>query len=197
MDQGELLSLLKRVERGEERAEDAYRALRLCPFEDLGYAKVDHHRALRQGAGEVIYGAGKTQEQILGIAKALLEKDARDILITRLDPEKAAFLEGKLPFIYYPLPRIGGGGSPGKPAGAGLRGGGHRRHQRYAGGGGGSRTAQVLGSPGDPPIRRGGGRPAPAAGPGGYPAEGPGGGGGGRHGRGFGQRHRRGWWIAR
>lgn len=52
-------------------------------------------------------GRGKTQEQILGIAKALLEKDARDILITRLDPEKAAFLEGKLPFIYYPLPRIG------------------------------------------------------------------------------------------
>ena len=107
MEQRELLALLKRVERGEERAEDAYRALRLCPFEDLGYAKVDHHRALRQGAGEVIYGAGKTQEQILGIAKALLEKDARDILITRLDPEKAAFLEGKLPFIYYPLPRIG------------------------------------------------------------------------------------------
>ena len=63
MEQRELLALLKRVERGEERAEDAYRALRLCPFEDLGYAKVDHHRALRQGAGEVIYGAGKTQEQ--------------------------------------------------------------------------------------------------------------------------------------
>ena len=54
MEQRELLALLKRVERGEERAEDAYRALRLCPFEDLGYAKVDHHRDLRHGAGEVI-----------------------------------------------------------------------------------------------------------------------------------------------
>jgi NCAIR mutase (PurE)-related protein len=58
--------------------------LRHLPFEDLGYARVDHHRALRQGFPEVIFGSGKTPEQIAGIAARLLERSA-NLLITRSD----------------------------------------------------------------------------------------------------------------
>lgn len=60
------------------------------PFEDIGYAKVDLHRKYRQGAAEVIYGAGKTAEQIIGIVDSMLAHGQKSILITRLGKEKAA-----------------------------------------------------------------------------------------------------------
>ena len=107
MEQSALMELLLRLERGEIRAQEAMEALRLQPFEDLGYAKVDHHRAIRQGAGEVIYGEGKTPAQIQGIAAALYRAGARDILITRLDEEKAAALQEALPLDYDPVSRTG------------------------------------------------------------------------------------------
>ena len=68
------------------------KALKMAPFEDLGYAKIDHHRAIRQGAAEVIYGAGKTPEQIVGIARVMRERGQRRILITRMSTEAAAVL---------------------------------------------------------------------------------------------------------
>ena len=68
MDQERTLELLRGVRDGSVSMEEALFQLRQEPFEDLGYAKVDHHRGLRQGAGEVIYGAGKTVEQIVGIS---------------------------------------------------------------------------------------------------------------------------------
>ena len=67
----DILSLLRQVAGGETTPEDALLALKQAPFEDLGYAKVDFHRSVRQGAAEVIYGAGKTPEQIAGIAAAM------------------------------------------------------------------------------------------------------------------------------
>ena len=72
MEREKLLALLGQVQNGEVSPEEALSRLRLAPFEDSGYAKVDHHRALRQGAAEVIYGRSKTPEQILGIAKSMI-----------------------------------------------------------------------------------------------------------------------------
>ena len=68
---------------GTTAPEDALLELKEAPFEDLGYAKVDFHRSVRQGAAEVIYGAGKTPEQIAGIVSAMGERGCRNILITR------------------------------------------------------------------------------------------------------------------
>ena len=62
MEQKETLELLRRVQAGELTPEQALHALKTQPFTDIGYAKVDHHRALRKGAAEVIYGEGKTAE---------------------------------------------------------------------------------------------------------------------------------------
>lgn len=83
------LHLLELVKQGELSPEEALKRLKLQPIEDLGYAKIDHHRAIRQGAGEVIFGQGKTAEQIIGIAQRLMAAGAENILITRLSQEKA------------------------------------------------------------------------------------------------------------
>ena len=79
--------ILSRVKDGELSIEDAVIEMRLEPFEDLGYARVDHHRALRQGVAEVIYCAGKTPEQTRGITQAMLRRGAENILLTRVRPE--------------------------------------------------------------------------------------------------------------
>ena len=72
--QQETLQLLQQVQSGQLRPEEALLQLKLAPFEDLGYAKIDSHRPIRQGAAEVIYGAGKTPEQIAGIAARMAER---------------------------------------------------------------------------------------------------------------------------
>ena len=72
MEQKELRELLEQVSNGSMSVEQAMLQIKLAPFADLGYAKLDLHRAVRQGAAEVIYGAGKTPEQIRDIAAALL-----------------------------------------------------------------------------------------------------------------------------
>lgn len=84
--------MLEGVRKGDVDVEEAVKALKMAPFEDLGYAKIDHHRAIRQGAAEVIYGAGKTPEQIAGIARAMRERGQKRILITRMSTEAAAVL---------------------------------------------------------------------------------------------------------
>ena len=71
MEQKEVRALLEQVSSGELDIDEAMLKLKEAPFEDLGFAKPDYHRALRQGIGEVIYGAGKTPEQIARIAAAL------------------------------------------------------------------------------------------------------------------------------
>lgn len=103
----ELKSILEQVRQGDLSVEDACHALKKSPFEDLGYARVDHHRQLRQGYQEVIYGAGKTTEQIYGISSAMLEKGGQNILITRLGTESADILSSRLPLDYDPMSRTG------------------------------------------------------------------------------------------
>ena len=106
MEKKEMLELLRSVAEGKTPPEEALHSLQQQPFEELGYAKVDHHRGIRQGVGEVIYGAGKSPEQIEGITRALLHKGAKNILITRLDGEKAAYLAPLFPMEYHETPRL-------------------------------------------------------------------------------------------
>ena len=102
-----LLKTLQGVKDGTLSVEEAALALKREPFEDIGYAKIDHHRALRQGAGEVIYGAGKTPEQIVGIAAAMRERGQKTILITRIDEASAAAIAQVHPLEYNALGRLG------------------------------------------------------------------------------------------
>ena len=86
------------------------------PFEDLGFAKPDYHRGVRQGIAEVIYGEGKTPEQILLIARKLMEHGQKTILVTRLAPESAALLQENLThFTYDRISRIGLSGTIPEP----------------------------------------------------------------------------------
>ena len=100
MDQTLFRSLLEQVRSGEVDVEQALERMRHLPFEDLGFAKVDHHRALRHGMPEVILAKGKTPEQVVAIARALLE-NASNVLITRADSACAAAVCGALPEADY------------------------------------------------------------------------------------------------
>ena len=102
----DILQLLRQVAEGAVPPEEALSQLKRQPFEDLGYAKVDLHRGVRQGAAEVIYGAGKTPEQIAGIAAAMGERGCRNILITRIGPEAAEAVSKTVPLDYHPIPRL-------------------------------------------------------------------------------------------
>jgi NCAIR mutase (PurE)-related protein len=115
----ETLALLKSVESGKTSPEDALLKLRLEPFEDLGYAKLDHHRELRQGAAEVVFGQGKTPAQIVGISKAMMEKGQKLILITRLGAQAAEEAAVEIPLKYHPVGRVGIIGEMPKPDGTG------------------------------------------------------------------------------
>ena len=103
----DILALLRAVAAGEAAPEDALLELKLTPFEDLGYAKVDYHRSVRQGAPEVIYGAGKTPEQISGIVAAMHGRGCGNILITRMAPEAAEFVAQTAALDYHPQARLG------------------------------------------------------------------------------------------
>jgi pyridinium-3,5-biscarboxylic acid mononucleotide synthase len=87
MDQQELLKILESVKAGAISPARAIDRLKHLPFEDLGFAKVDHHRALRQGFAEVIFGKGKTPSQVAGIVRAMLrrQESRQNILVTRAD----------------------------------------------------------------------------------------------------------------
>jgi pyridinium-3,5-biscarboxylic acid mononucleotide synthase len=87
MNQQELLKILELVKLGAFSPEKAAERLKHLPFEDLGFAKVDHHRALRQGFAEVVFGKGKTPGQVMEIVRAMLrQNDSRqNILVTRAD----------------------------------------------------------------------------------------------------------------
>ena len=89
MDSQELQQLLEQVRDGKTSIEEAAGSLRQLPFEDLGFAKVDHHRALRHGMPEVILGQGKQPDQVAAISSALLAK-SRNLLVTRATEEMAA-----------------------------------------------------------------------------------------------------------
>ncbi len=107
MDRQQLLAALNAVRDGSMTPEAALRLFAQAPYEELGFAKIDHHRGLRNGSGEVIYGAGKTAEQIAGIVARMIAAGGENILITRLDADKAAAVGKAVPLFYEPLPRVG------------------------------------------------------------------------------------------
>ena len=119
MNKQETLAILQEVQAGTLSPENALLKLRTQPFEDLGYAKPDHHRELRQGVPEVIYGEGKTADQINGITTAMLNKGQRLILITRLSAETAKNVTADIPLQYHETARIGIIGEMPKPDGIG------------------------------------------------------------------------------
>src|SRR4030066_1086387 len=101
-----LETLLKKVKSGKITLNEAMAELKSLPFEDLGFTRIDHHRSLRKGFPEVIWGEGKTSGQILSIMKQL-KKKGQNILITRLEGKKAkavqkVFLKSR----YYPKSKV-------------------------------------------------------------------------------------------
>lgn len=106
MDKHTVLSVLQEVRDGGLSPEDALLRLKLAPFEDLGYAKVDYHRAVRQGVPEVIYGQSKTTEQIIGILQSMRQRGSSNILVTRIGQDVADALEARFPLRYEPLAKL-------------------------------------------------------------------------------------------
>ena len=116
----ELRQVLEGVREGRLTVDEAAVRLRSEPFRDIGYAKVDLHRKTRQGAAEVIYGAGKTPEQIAGIADVMVERGQGPILITRLAEEAAAAVAKTHPLDYHRAARVGIIGQLPPPGGLGT-----------------------------------------------------------------------------
>lgn len=100
-------TILEQFKNNELTLEDALLELKKEPFEDIGYAKVDLHRKIRQGAAEVIYGEGKTPEQITGIADTMKKNGQETILITRLSEEAAKIVSQAHSLTYHPQAKIG------------------------------------------------------------------------------------------
>lgn len=119
MDKHEMKGILEKVASGELSVDDAIMQIKMAPFEDIDIAKPDHHRGIRQGTPEIIYGEGKTASQINLIAENLLKAGQSTILITRLSEEKASELSKELPFTYFPEGRIGLVGEKKPPVGDG------------------------------------------------------------------------------
>lgn len=119
MEQKELIHLLQMVADGDASVNDALLRLRQEPFEDLGFAKPDLHRAVRQGTAEVIYGASKTPEQIARIAAAMRKRGQRTVLITRMSREAANYAAERLPLQYDEVSCVGIVGEIPEPDGCG------------------------------------------------------------------------------
>lgn len=111
--------LLEAVRDGSVTVEDALLKLKSAPYEDIGFAKVDLHRKVRQGVPEVIYGAGKTPEQIIGIIDTMKKNGQERILITRLSSEAAETVKQAHSIAYYPDAKIGFAGTFPQPDGIG------------------------------------------------------------------------------
>lgn len=111
--------LLESVRSGDTSVEDALLMLKTAPFKDIGYAKIDTHRKIRQGAAEVIYGAGKTPEQIAGIVEAMQKSGQSRILITRMSQEAAEFLGKTQELDYHENAKVGIIGGFPAPSGIG------------------------------------------------------------------------------
>jgi len=100
MDTDRLVELLEGVRKGEVSVNGALKKLNHLPYEDLGFAKVDHHRSLRQGFPEVVLGESKSVEAIAAITRAM-QKKGTNVLITRLSPEKMMALKKNSKGLQY------------------------------------------------------------------------------------------------
>lgn len=115
----DIKKMLEGVRDGTVSVDEAVLELKKSPFEDIGCAKVDMHRRLRQGASEVIYGAGKTAEQIAAIVKSMLGRGQETILITRLSKSTADAIALEYDLDYHPEAGIGIIGKMSEPKGLG------------------------------------------------------------------------------
>lgn len=108
MEKFEIKEMLENVAAGTTSVEEAMLQLKKAPFEEIGIASLDHHRGLRQGASEIVYGASKTPEQIELICRTLWNAGQHSIMITRMKPEAVDVMEQSgLPFTYYKDARMG------------------------------------------------------------------------------------------
>lgn len=119
MSKNKILTILEEVEAGKISAQDALLSLKMEPFEDLGFARLDHHRELRQGIAEVIYGAGKSPQQISDIIRAMKARGQDRILVTRLEAKEAAKVDQSLGMVYQEMPKLGLVGQIPQPDGIG------------------------------------------------------------------------------
>ena len=115
----EIKQLLESVKNGIMTVDEALLQIKTKPFEDVGYAKVDLHRKARQGVAEVIYGAGKTATQMIGIIETMQRNGQNCILITRLSPTAADEIREKVSLRCFPEAHIGIIGEMPKPDGIG------------------------------------------------------------------------------
>lgn len=119
MNKEELKELLDNVANGNISTDEALTKIKLTPYEDLGFAKIDTQRGIRQGANEVIYGEGKTKEQILKIVKHILASKTENVLITRMSEEAAKYVGEEVTLFYDKLSKIGIAGKYNKVCTAG------------------------------------------------------------------------------
>ena len=117
--ENEIRQLLENLKNGDISVDEALLKLKTKPFEDIGYAKVDTHRGIRQGVPEVIFGSGKTPEQITGIIDAMVKNGQKNILITRLSEEKAETVKKSVGLTYFKDAKIGLIGEKSKASGIG------------------------------------------------------------------------------
>ena len=115
----DIRKLLEEVQSGSVSVDDALLKIKMAPFEDIGYAKVDLHRRVRQGAAGVIYGAGKTPEQIAGIIVTMRRHGQNRILITRMSEEAAEYVANTVPLDYRKDAKVGIVGGFPEPDGIG------------------------------------------------------------------------------
>ena len=107
-DREQILQLLQNVKNGTMSPDEALLQMQTKPFEDLGYAKIDYHRSLRQGTHEVIYGQSKTPEQIIGILQNMLANNISNILVTRITSVTSKEIEeAGIPIQYHAAPQLG------------------------------------------------------------------------------------------
>lgn len=111
--------LLQDLKDGKISVDDTVKMLKKEPFQDIDFAKVDLHRKIRQGANEVIYGEGKTAEQIAAIVQTMLANSQKCILITRLSADKAEYIQKTIDMKYHPTARCGIVGDIPRPNGIG------------------------------------------------------------------------------
>jgi NCAIR mutase (PurE)-related protein len=106
MTRNEIENLLKMIKSGKKSVEEALEMLQNFPYTDLGYAKIDHHREMRTGYPEIVYCAGKTNEQVAGIFTVMSEKE-NNVIGTRADEKMFESVKSMLPdAVYYPVARI-------------------------------------------------------------------------------------------
>ena len=112
MDELALHRLLVNVSRGDCDPDEAVRRLRHLPFADLGFARVDHHRALRQGFAEAVYGPGKSPEQCASIVVELLRAGSGPVLLTRADPDQVSAAQRAVRAVSAAAASADGGTAP-------------------------------------------------------------------------------------